>query len=62
MLSPDWTLDGPLTGPDLCSHAGCDHTVGDGRNEGGLCPTCALELELFDRETRWERIRRATAR
>lgn len=40
----------------LCSSSSCCNSYlapGDG---SGLCESCALELDLFDREARWGRI------
>jgi hypothetical protein len=40
----------------LCASPACLHSYvapGDG---SGLCERCSLELDLFDREARWDRI------
>jgi hypothetical protein len=40
-----------------CSRPGCSNTVLDEWEESGLlCPECALEEELRDREARWDRM------
>jgi hypothetical protein len=40
-----------------CARAGCANTVVDEWEESGLlCAECALEEDLCDRESRWDRI------
>lgn len=40
-----------------CARAGCPNTVLDEWEESGLlCAECALEEDLCDRESRWDRI------
>jgi hypothetical protein len=48
----------------LCARAGCgnerhpEHGAGGAGPSADLCPGCALEAELFDREARWAAARR----
>lgn len=40
----------------LCASPSCCNSyVGSGEGDG-LCESCALELDLFDREARWQRV------
>lgn len=45
---------GPGAGPQACTRDGCGRAVEDW-DETGLCASCALEHDLFNRARRWER-------
>lgn len=41
--------------PRACATPGCHGVVADAWEERGvLCPECAIERDLFDRDARWE--------
>jgi hypothetical protein len=43
--------------PRLCVTPGCRHRVSESWEESGrLCPDCAIEGELYDREGRWDHV------
>jgi hypothetical protein len=41
-----------------CAQPDCENERGAERHPRGLCPACALDAELFDRESRWEALGR----
>jgi hypothetical protein len=48
---------GSLPMEPICAAPGCTNVVQENWDETGrLCGRCAIEEELFDRESRWDRV------
>lgn len=43
---------------EVCSNTGCDRLVGDDpwEKSASLCWRCALERDLWDRDSRWDHL------
>lgn len=41
-----------------CAQPDCPNERGADGHPRGFCPACALDAELFDRESRWETLAR----
>ncbi len=42
-----------------CANPGCHNLVAEPWEESGLfCAKCTIEMELYDRQARWERLSR----
>lgn len=42
-----------------CANPGCFNLVAEPWEDSGLyCAKCAIEMELYDRQARWERLKR----
>jgi hypothetical protein len=51
------TPETPTNRPTICENPGCRRTVTDSWEETArYCPDCSVQIDLFDRQGRWERL------